>query len=231
MATAVQATRTPRELPIVGGHLALDFANTVDDPEGPERYDHAGTYPELVAWSARVGILRPDQAEVLLTAANEHPRARSAALKRAHLLRDIVIETFTEVAAITSGRSAATEGSTPAARWDELRPFVADAMAHAELAWKGSTYQLRWADVTRLDAMLWPVGLAAGDLITSAQLSRVKKCAGCPWLFLDQSKNLSRRWCAMNDCGTHEKIRRYVTRRAVARKQRVMADADEDPQS
>ena len=223
MATAVQATRTPRVLPIVGGHLALDFANTVDDPEGPERYDHAGTYPELVAWSARIGIVRPDQAEVLVTAAQKHPRAGSAALERAHLLRDILIETFTEVAAIASGRSAATEGSTPAARWEELRPYVADAMAHAELAWKGSTYQLRWADITRLDAMLWPVGLAAGDLITSTQLSRVKKCAGCPWLFLDQSKNLSRRWCAMNDCGTHEKIRRYVTRRAAARRQSIKA--------
>jgi predicted RNA-binding Zn ribbon-like protein len=219
METAVQATRTPRELPIVGGHLALDFANTVDDPEGPERYDHAGTYPELVAWSARIGMLRLDQAEALLTAAQEHPRARSAALKRAHLLREILIGTFTEVAAINSGQSAVTEGSTPAGRWAELRPFVADAMAHAELAWNGSTDQLRWAEMTRLDAMLSPVGLAAGDLITSAQLSRVKKCAGCPWLFLDQSKNLSRRWCAMNDCGTHEKIRRYVTRRAAARRQ------------
>jgi predicted RNA-binding Zn ribbon-like protein len=217
--TAGQATRAPRELPIVGGHLALDFANTVDDPEGPERYDHAGTYPELVAWSARIGTLRPDQAEALLTAAQEHPRARSAALKRAHLLRDILIEIFTEIAAINGGQPAATEGSKPAPRWAELRPFVADATAHAELAWKGSTYQLRWTDITRLDAMLWPIGLAAGDLITSAQLSRVKKCAGCPWLFLDQSKNLSRRWCAMNDCGTHEKIRRYVTRRAAARRQ------------
>jgi predicted RNA-binding Zn ribbon-like protein len=217
--TAVQATRTPRDLPIVGGHLALDFANTVDDPEGPERYDHAGTYPELVAWSARNGMLRPYQAEALLSAARENRRARSAALKRAHLLRDILIEIFTEIAAINSGQSAATGDSTPAARWAELRPFVADATAHAELAWKGSTYQLRWTDITRLDAMLWPVGSAAGDLITSARLSRVKKCAGCPWLFLDQSKNLSRRWCAMNDCGTHEKIRRYVTRRAAARRQ------------
>src|SRR4029450_13790138 len=101
----VNRTQNPRELPIVGGHLALDFANTVDDPEGPERYDHAGTYPELVAWSERIALLRPDQAEVLLTAAQEHPRARSAALKRAHLLRDILIETFTEVASITGGRS------------------------------------------------------------------------------------------------------------------------------
>ena len=39
----------PRELPIVGGNLALDFANTVDDPDGPERHDHAGTYPSSSA--------------------------------------------------------------------------------------------------------------------------------------------------------------------------------------
>lgn len=83
---------------IVGGHLALDFANTVDDPEGPNRYDHAGTYPELVAWSVQIGILPPDQAEALLAFAEAHPRARSAALKRAHQLRRILIEIFTEIA-------------------------------------------------------------------------------------------------------------------------------------
>jgi predicted RNA-binding Zn ribbon-like protein len=223
METAVQGTRTPRELPIVGGHLALDFANTVDDPDGPERYDHVGTYPELVAWSVRIGMLQSDQAQGLLTAAQEHRRARSAVLRRAHLLRHILIEIFTEIAAINSGQSDTTEGSPPSARWGELRPFVTDAMAHAELAWDGSTYQLTWADTTRLDAILWPVGLAAGDLITSPQLARLKKCAGCPWLFLDQSKNLSRRWCAMNDCGTHEKIRRYVTRRAARRQSEAQA--------
>jgi predicted RNA-binding Zn ribbon-like protein len=222
--TAIQRVRTPRELPIVGGHLALDFANTVDDPDGPERYDHAGTYLELVAWSARIGILQPDQAKALLTAAQEHTRARSAALKRADLLRNILIEIFTDVAAVNSGQAATTGGPPPTARWGELRAFVTDAMAHAELARKGSTYQLTWADNARLDAMLWPVGSAAGDLITSPQLSRLKKCAGCPWLFLDQSKNLSRRWCAMNDCGTHEKIRRYVTRRAARRQSDVPAE-------
>jgi predicted RNA-binding Zn ribbon-like protein len=225
METAVHATRTPRELPIVGGHLALDFANTVDDPEGPDCYDHAGTYPELAAWSARIGLLRPDQAEALLTAAQEHPRARSAALKRAHLLRDILNEIFTEIAATDRGQSAATGGSPPAARWAELRPFVVDAVAHAELELRRepvggrapAAYQLTWPASTRLDAMLGPIGLAALDLLTGSQLSRVKKCAGCPWLFLDQSKNLSRRWCDMNDCGTNEKMRRYIARRAARR--------------
>jgi predicted RNA-binding Zn ribbon-like protein len=216
--TTTNATQTPRELPILGGHLALDFANTVDDPEGPERYDHAGTYRELVGWSARIRILQPDEAAALLTAAEGHPRARSAALKRAHALRGILIAIFSEIAAINRSQSGGAERTTPTAHWAELRPFVTDAMAHAELASEGPTYQLTWPGTTRLDAILWPVAVAAIELLTSPQLSRLKKCAGCPWLFLDQSKNMSRRWCAMNDCGTHEKIRRYVTRRAARRR-------------
>ena len=211
METTIQA-RTPRELPIVGGHLVLDFANTVDDPEGSERYDHAGTYPELVRWSVRVGILRPDQADELLDAALQHPRARSATLRRAHALRSMLIEIFTEIAVVNSAGP-----STDPAHWAELRPFVTDAIAHAELVPSETNYQLTWPMTERPDAMLWPISLAAVRLLTGPQLSRLKKCDGCPWLFLDQSKNMSRRWCAMNDCGTHEKIRRYVTRRAAKR--------------
>jgi predicted RNA-binding Zn ribbon-like protein len=65
--------------------------------------------------------------------------------------------------------------------------------------------------------MLWPVAHAAAALLTGPDVYRVKQCAGCPWLFLDRSRNGSRRWCAMTDCGTNEKIRRYVARRAARR--------------
>jgi predicted RNA-binding Zn ribbon-like protein len=215
--TTRETTRAPRPLPIVGGHLALDFANTVDDPEGPERYDHAGTYPELVGWSVRIGILRPDQADELLAAGADHPRASSAALRRAHLLRRILNETFSEVAALNTGQAGEVRVAVPA-HWADLRPFVTEALGHAELVAHGATYEMTWPVNTRLDAMLWPIAVAAAELLTAPQLSRLKKCAGCPWVFLDQSKNLSRRWCAMNDCGTHEKIRRYVTKRAAKRR-------------
>ena len=218
MATSVQVKFTPRELPMVGGHLALDFANTVDDPEGPQRYDHAGTYPELVGWSARIGILRPHQADALMASAEEHPRSTSAALGRAHALRRILIDTFTEIAMINAGEPADTGRPAVAAHWADLRPFATDAMAHAELAPNDSTYLLTWSETTQLDALLRPISLAALELLTSPQLFRLKRCAGCPWVFLDQSKNLSRRWCAMNDCGTHEKIRRYVARRAAKKR-------------
>ena len=218
METVGNATQSPRELPIVGGHLALDFVNTVDDPEGPERYDHAGTYAELLGWSVRIGVLTPDGAAELLDAASEHPLVSSIAVRRAHALRRILIDTFNEIVMINSGEPAGIERLVPVAHWAALRPFVADATAHAELAPDDSMYQLTWPETSQLDAMLWPIALAALELLTSPQLSRIKKCAGCPWLFLDHSKNSSRRWCAMNDCGTHEKIRRYVSRRAAARR-------------
>lgn len=221
METTAEAPHTPRQLPMVGGHLALDFANTVDDPEGAERYDHAGTYPELIGWAARIGILQPDQADELLEAAEEHPRAASNALQRAHELRLILNEIFSEITAVNSGASASV-----AAQWPELRQFVTEALAHADLDLRlppvqdrgHAAYQLTWPMTARLDSVLWPIGVAAIDLLTGPQLHRLKKCAGCPWVFLDQSKNLSRRWCAMNDCGTHEKIRRYVSRRAARKR-------------
>jgi predicted RNA-binding Zn ribbon-like protein len=216
--TTADLTLIPRELPIVGGHLALDFANTVDDPEGPARHDHAGTYQELVGWSVRIGVLEPDQADALLVAVATQPRARSAAMRKAHALRRILIKIFTAAALINSGDVSSAETAMPATLWADLRRFVTEAQAHAELALADHVYELTWPMTERLDAVLWPITLGALELLTSPQLARVKKCAGCPWVFLDQSKNLSRRWCAMNDCGTHEKIRRYVSRRAAKKR-------------
>lgn len=197
-----------RELPVVGGQLALDFANTVDDPDGPARYDHAGTYPELLDWAVRLGTLTSSDARRLRRTAAEHPRKAAAALRRAHRLRQLLLAVFTD---------AATGGTAVASHWQELRPYVAEAYGQAVLRGGDPAYDLNWTG-DRLDAVLWPVARAASDLLTSPELGRVKRCAGCPWVFLDRSRNGSRRWCSMEDCGTHEKIQRYVARRAARRR-------------
>jgi predicted RNA-binding Zn ribbon-like protein len=192
-----------RELPIVAGHLALDFANTVDDPLGSTRFDHVATYPGLLEWSVRVHTVAAEDAERLA----ELPGANDA-LTRAHTLREALGALFTAVA----------DGEpTEHGHWVSLREFAADAVANAELVPHGAGYALGWPRPARPDAVLWPVAQAAAELLTAAELTRVKRCAGCPWLFLDHSRNSSRRWCAMNDCGTHAKIRRYVARRAARR--------------
>ena len=93
---------------------------------------------------------------------------------------------------------------------------VAHAVAHADLAVDGERVVLRWPG-DGLGAVGDAVARAAYDLLTGDHLARVKVCAGCHWLFLDQSKNGSRRWCSMEDCGTSAKMRRYVARRAARR--------------
>ena len=199
-----------RELPIVGGHLALDFADTIDDPLGAARFDHIATYAGLLQWSARVGVLSSEHAKRLQQVASTHPRAAAIAVRRAHTLRQILIEMFTAVA---------TDAGSPATYWPQLQPFVLDAIEHADITptTDARACQMSWPRSNDLTAVLWPIAHGAVALLTSADLDRVKRCAGCPWLFLDRSKNASRRWCAMNDCGTHEKIRRYVARRAERR--------------
>jgi predicted RNA-binding Zn ribbon-like protein len=65
-----------------------------------------------------------------------------------------------------------------------------------------------------LDRMLWPVARSAADLLTSDHLNRVHQCGGkdCTWLFVDTSRNHSRQWCDMGDCGNRAKARRFYQR-------------------
>jgi predicted RNA-binding Zn ribbon-like protein len=198
----------PRELPIVAGQLALDFGNTVDDPEGPARYDHIADVPGLLTWSERVGILTGEERARLARRAGTR-RSEAEALEQAHRLRRLVNDVFTDMA---------TLGGPEASHWLGLRPFTAEAVARAELTPGEDGVTLSWSQGADLHAVLYPVASAALDLLRSPDQHRVKRCAGCPWLFIDRSKNGSRRWCAMNDCGTHEKIRRYVERRAARRR-------------
>ena len=200
----------PRALPIVAGHLALDFANTVDDPLGPARHDHASTYEDVVRWSARVGTVTDAQATRLLRRSAGNAPDAAATLALAHDLRDALSETF--------GAVADRAGDVPA-RWQRLRPFVADALAAADLTDDGrGSYTRAWPGADHLAVVLHPIAAAAADLLVDDDLMLVKRCARCPWLFLDHSRNHSRRWCDMNDCGKAQKIERYVARRAASRR-------------
>ena len=65
-----------------------------------------------------------------------------------------------------------------------------------------------------LDAVLWHVARSAAELLTSGDLGRVRGCASeeCGWVFLDTTRNRSRRWCDMKECGNREKARRFYQR-------------------
>lgn len=204
----------PRELPIVGGDLALDFANTVDDPAGPARHDHLESYADLVAWAHRVDAVPHASVQPLAALAERDASGARETLAAAHELRDALNDVFGSLALRPDARVDALAG------WPVLREAASLAMGnvsptrsdHAVLPLRWS-----WSFDADLRSPLHPVAVAATDLLVSPLLTRLKRCARCPWLFLDSSRNHSRRWCDMDDCGRAEKIERYVARRAARR--------------
>lgn len=209
----------PRELPVVAGHLALDFVNTVDDPEGQGRFDHLHDVEGLVHWASRLGLLDRTEAARLRARADAQPRAAMSALRSAHALRDVLDQVF---------RAVASASDIPDNAWHALRRADAAAMRTAELTRHGDAFRLAWP-VGGLKDVLHPVAHHAVDLLGSPELVRIKTCAGCPWLYLDRSRNGSRRWCSMDDCGRHEKIRLYVARRAQRRRASRPSSPDASP--
>jgi len=189
-----------------GGAPCLDFVNTVSD-RSTEPIEHLTGYPRLVAWARQAGQIDGATATRLEAVAADRPLAAQEVLDRARRLREALFALF---AAAAAGRRA--DGDGLAAINAEL-PL---ATARRRLARDGDGYRL--ADdpdaEPALDAPLAPVVRSAVELLTSDELDRVRECAAdtCRWLFLDHSRNHSRRWCDMKVCGNRAKVRRHYRR-------------------
>ncbi len=198
-----------KELRIVGGHVALDFVNTVDGtPDGESRFENLRDHGDLVAWSTRVGLITPDEAGRLGREAERRPEEAEEVYLDALGLRDALYGVFR---AIAEGREPPSEGL------EKLRGYECEAISRGRLAPGEDGFGWEWKDGGDLAMVLWPLAHAATGLLTSGGLDRLKRCAGCHWLFLDASRNRSRRWCTMEVCGTHEKVLRYTAKRAARR--------------
>ena len=196
------------DLRLLGERLCLNFANTVDPRQGDHPREFLTGYPDLLAWSVRVGVLDAAAGRELTEAAGRDPAGADQAYADAVRLREVMYRVFSAIAA---------GNAPPEVDLATLNQALASSLAHARLEPDGAGYRWGWrTDPPALDRMLWPVLRSAGDLLTSDELDRVKECPGlgdCGWIFLDTSKNASRRWCSMEGCGSRAKMRRQYARR------------------
>jgi predicted RNA-binding Zn ribbon-like protein len=203
METASDVTR----MRLVGGNLALDFVNSRSGPADGAPDDDALTgYADVVAWGRYVGTLTEAEAAALRRLARDDSGAAEAAYRQARAIRECLDDVFRAIA----------RGQRPPRRsLTELRDHEHDALGPAELEPDDAgAYGWSWRRDRSLLRPVRPVVHAAVTLLTEGPLDRIKGCGTCRFLFLDESRNRSRRWCSMEDCGTAEKIRRYVARRA-----------------
>ena len=185
-----------------GGELCLDFANTLDSRPTDEPRELLADYDDLVRWGVQTQALTPGVANGLLARAAGHRRQAATVLRQARALREAVFALFS---------AAARSEAPPSSALPVLNQHLSRVFTHLRLAGGAPDYRWVWDDENALERMLWPVARSAGELLASDRLDRVRVCSAedCDWLFLDQSKNRSRRWCDMTVCGNRSKVRRF----------------------
>jgi len=193
---------------LVGGRICLDFANTLGQHEPEPLNEWLASYDDLVWWGLRAEILTGEVAEQLFARARAHPDEAAAVFARALALREAIYRVFS---------AAAGQRDPDRADLDAINRELALAMPQARVkpVTPGTCgCDWAWEETGALDRVLWPVARSAAEALTSDDVRRIGECAGeqCQWLYVDTSRNHSRRWCVMADCGNRAKAKRHYHR-------------------
>jgi predicted RNA-binding Zn ribbon-like protein len=212
------------EMRLIGGRLCLDFINTVDGrkSESPRREsgsinrlvlgDKLGEYSDLVEWSRHSGIVTAIEAGRLIKASKRKSTEARDVFDRAIALREALYRICK--ATLTGRRPQKVD-------LEIVNHELLGARTNERLTHGAHGFTWEWVGrEAALDRMLWSIVHSAAELLTTGDLSRLRECCGeeCGWLFEDISRNRSRQWCDMQDCGNLAKVRRYRTRQRTGNK-------------
>jgi predicted RNA-binding Zn ribbon-like protein len=173
-----------------GGAAALNFVNTIDPHFGPDAVDLLASPDAVRRWAAFAGLV-------------EEMRVDRRGFHRALEMRATLDAIFRAVA----------EGKKPRpGDLRKLRDAYLAVLGAARLVGEPGDLDWRLPAGAGVDALLLPVFASALELLQSP--ARIRECPGenCGWLFVDTTKNASRRWCSMDPCGNRDKMRRYRAR-------------------
>ncbi|MHB1907479.1 MAG: CGNR zinc finger domain-containing protein [Nitrososphaerales archaeon] len=190
--------------------LCLEFCNTVSWHGSKNPKEMINSYSDLVVWSKKQNLLSDSSAQYLIQISEIDPKRAEQTLMEARNLRESLYRIFSTIL---------HERTPEESDLKILNKEIANSYQRLQLVLDGSNYfQLVWEiGKNELNQMLYPIAKSAVDLLTSDSIKFVKECAneteGCGWLFIDSSKNHSRKWCSMNDCGNRSKVRNFYARK------------------
>ena len=210
-------TAALQDFQLIADHPVLDFINTLDNrfiPAGAA--ERLPQYADLLRFSNQASLLDGRQLKALWR--RRHSAQAAQALEQAHALRESLALAF-------YGR---LDGSSSPSRQclRILQGHLRAAAGHQQLTWQrpserahGVALRAGWhwgRHSANLMLPVWVLAQSAVSLLTSPTQQPVHQCQSdtCRWLFLDSTKNHSRRWCDMKVCGNRMKARRFRAHRA-----------------
>ncbi len=196
----------------VGNNLSLDFVNSVSgrtESNGEMTLDYKilsdklENYSDLIDWAHRAGIINDTAAEKLYRLGRGNQKTSHKVYKKSVTTREAIYRIF--ISLLKGGEPDSKDIGI-------LNRECAAAREHQKLRFDSGEF--KWdleSENEEPEVIIWEIALSASELLTSGNLHRVKECCGdnCGWLFLDTSKNGSRQWCSMKDCGNLAKVRKF----------------------
>jgi predicted RNA-binding Zn ribbon-like protein len=195
----------------IAGALCLDFANTVHDSRAEDNEEELHSVADLLKWAKEAGLLSSAASDRLNEHYRHNPREATTALAKAVAVRDLLLSLF---AGVANHRSVSSQ------RLSELNSALAETPGTMQVRNKSGRVETEWTSVGNgLEQVLFAVLTNAAELLASERVRRIRECASanCTWLFVDESRNRSRRWCDMAACGNRMKARRHYRRAKAAR--------------
>jgi predicted RNA-binding Zn ribbon-like protein len=197
----------PKKLGLKFGPLCIDFTNTVFWRLHEEPIEGFKDYSIFLKWGCLIGLLTEPDATHLMQQAEKYPEKASTVLRRVINLREALYRIIVETINVNSPDPGDL---------DILNSEISEMLQRTELIQLKGKFEWGWeVGENELDQMLWPILISASEMLTTSNLDRIGICEGdgCGWLFYDQSRNRSRKWCDMGDCGNRAKARRFYQRK------------------
>lgn len=200
-------------LPILGERPSLDFVNTIDWRLDPERSrDTLTFYSDLLAFVLRLNLVSIETYTELSERSAAAPSTAERSIADARAFRDALTSLIDTVAARPEKNQPGQPKPDALAIIDAARRRAHESES---LVWNYDRLTLLPQPEEEGFDLPWLLLVRdAEELLRSPQASRIRICAaeGCGWVFVDTSKNGTRRWCSMKLCGNREKAARFKAR-------------------
>jgi len=200
----VSASRSRAYVAAPREDVCLGFANTLYWRGSATPTETLHRARDLLDWAEKEGGADPALARAC-AGAWESEKEADQAFETALGLRETIYRLFAGVA---------DSGKPPAEEVARLNTGLGMVPARARLTQLGAGAAWQFEASPTVLSLLAPVLWSAGDLLTSARLGQVRACDNpqCRFLFLDDSKAGTRRWCSMSSCGNRAKAHRHYLR-------------------